>query len=109
MFGTSFERPSTWAVIAIAALVLFGYKRLPDVTRSVGKSLRIFKTEMKGMSSDDETRDATAAAPSPAPAPAEPTPPAVQAAPPAAPVVADPATDAEATPQQPTAPQQPTS
>jgi sec-independent protein translocase protein TatA len=106
MFGTSIERPSTWAVIAIAALVLFGYKRLPEVTRSVGKSLRIFKTEMKGMSSDDETRDATA---TPAPAPAEPTPPAVQAAPPAAPVVSDPAPAAEVTPQQPTAPQQPTS
>jgi sec-independent protein translocase protein TatA len=109
MFGTSIERPSTWAVIAIAALVLFGYKRLPDVTRSVGKSLRIFKTELKGMSSDDETRDATAA--TPAPAPTEPTPPAVTAAPapPAAPAVSDPAPDAEATPQQPSAPQQPTS
>jgi sec-independent protein translocase protein TatA len=58
MFGTSLERPGTWAIIAIAALVLFGYKRLPEVTRSVGKSLRIFKTEMKGMNSDDEARDA---------------------------------------------------
>jgi sec-independent protein translocase protein TatA len=87
MFGTSLERPSTWAIIAIAALVLFGYKRLPEVTRSVGKSLRIFKTEMKGMNSDDEARDAADAAKSAA---TEPAPPAVPAAPPAPAVPAAP-------------------
>jgi sec-independent protein translocase protein TatA len=75
MFGTSFERPGTWAIIAIAALVLFGYKRLPEVTRSVGKSLRIFKTEMKGMNSDDEARetaDGTKTTPAPTPSPVTP-------------------------------------
>src|SRR5947199_507003 len=65
MFGTSLERPGTWAIIAIAALVLFGYKRLPEVTRSVGKSLRIFKAEMKGLSSDDDAREAADAAKTP--------------------------------------------
>jgi sec-independent protein translocase protein TatA len=62
MFASGFEKPSTWAIIAIAALVLFGYKKLPDVTRSVGKSLRIFKTELKGMNSDDEARNSAEAA-----------------------------------------------
>jgi sec-independent protein translocase protein TatA len=95
MFGTSLERPSTWAIIAIAALVLFGYKRLPEVTRSVGKSLRIFKTEMKGMNSDDVARDAADAAKS---ATTEPAPPAVPAAPPAPAVpAAPPAPGAEPT------------
>ena len=82
MFGTSLERPGTWAIIAIAALVLFGYKRLPEVTRSVGKSLRIFKTEMKGLSSDDEARKAADAAKE-APAAASDATPAAQDIPPA--------------------------
>ena len=34
-------------------LLLFGYKKLPDASRSIGRSLRIFKGEMKGMKDDD--------------------------------------------------------
>jgi sec-independent protein translocase protein TatA len=59
---SGWDRPSHWVVIAILALVLFGYKKLPDAARSVGRSLRIFKSEMKGMSADDQAR-ADAAAP----------------------------------------------
>jgi sec-independent protein translocase protein TatA len=54
------ERPTAWIVLAVVALVLFGYKRLPDASRSLGRSLRIFKSEMKGMSTDDEQREAAA-------------------------------------------------
>jgi sec-independent protein translocase protein TatA len=108
MFGTSLERPGTWAIIAIAALVLFGYKRLPEVTRSVGKSLRIFKAEMKGMNSDDEAREAADGAKTP-PAPAgdatpatPPAEPPAVAAPPASPAAeATPASSPEQSPQQP--------
>lgn len=56
------ERPTAWIILAIVALVLFGYKRLPDASRSVGRSLRIFKSEMKGMNTDDEQREAAARA-----------------------------------------------
>ncbi len=52
------ESPSHWLVIAILVIALFGYKKLPDAARSVGRSLRIFKTEVKGMSEDDKARDA---------------------------------------------------
>lgn len=46
-------------VIALVALVLFfGWKQLPDMARSLGRSLRVFKTEIKGMSDDDKARDA---------------------------------------------------
>jgi len=46
-------------LIIVAALLLFGYKKLPDASRSLGRSLRIFKGEMKGMKEDDlRTRDA---------------------------------------------------
>jgi sec-independent protein translocase protein TatA len=40
-------------LIIFAVLLLFGYKRLPDASRSLGRSLRIFKGEMKGLKADD--------------------------------------------------------
>jgi sec-independent protein translocase protein TatA len=39
--------PTHWLVIAGLFLVLFGAKRLPDAARSLGRSLRIFKTEVQ--------------------------------------------------------------
>ncbi len=48
-------------LILLAVFVLFGYKRLPDATRSLGRSLRIFKGEMNGMKDDE------AAVPAPGP------------------------------------------
>jgi sec-independent protein translocase protein TatA len=51
------ESPSHWLIIALVVLVLFGYKKLPEMSRSVGRSLRIFKTEIKGMGQDDAARD----------------------------------------------------
>jgi sec-independent protein translocase protein TatA len=34
-------------VIVLVAFLLFGAKRMPDMARSVGQSLRIFKSEMR--------------------------------------------------------------
>jgi sec-independent protein translocase protein TatA len=45
--------PLEIALIILAILLLFGYKKLPDASRSLGRSLRIFKGEMKGMKDDD--------------------------------------------------------
>ena len=42
-------------IIALLLLVLFGAKRLPDSARSLGRSLRIFKAETKGLRSDNDT------------------------------------------------------
>src|SRR5438045_4099266 len=50
------DAPWHWVVLAIVVIALFGYKRLPDAARSLGRSLRIFKTEVKGMSEDDKKR-----------------------------------------------------
>ena len=48
----------------LASLLLFGYKKLPDAARSLGRSLRIFKGEMKGMKDDDvRTKDAAKTSP----------------------------------------------
>ncbi|NCV73522.1 MAG: Sec-independent protein translocase subunit TatA, partial [Actinobacteria bacterium] len=40
-------RPWHLLVLAIVFLVLFGSKRLPDSARSLGRSLRIFKSEIQ--------------------------------------------------------------
>ena len=45
--------PMEMGLIFLAILLLFGYKRLPDASRSLGRSMRIFKGEMKGMKDDD--------------------------------------------------------
>jgi sec-independent protein translocase protein TatA len=39
-------------LILLAVLVLFGYKKLPDASRALGRSLRIFKSELKGLQDD---------------------------------------------------------
>jgi sec-independent protein translocase protein TatA len=57
---SGWERPSHWLVLAVVVVVLFGYKKLPDASRAVGRSLRIFKTEIKGLSEDETARDAAA-------------------------------------------------
>ena len=57
--GVGLDQPSHWVIIAVLAMLLFGYKKMPDMARSAGKSLRIFKTEMKGMADDDDVRAAT--------------------------------------------------
>jgi sec-independent protein translocase protein TatA len=45
-----------WHIVIIVALiaVLFGARRMPDAARSIGQSLRIFKSEMKAASTEDE-------------------------------------------------------
>lgn len=57
-----FDSPWHWLVVVVVAFVLFfGWKQLPDMSRSLGRSLRIFKTEIKGMSQDDAARESAAA------------------------------------------------
>jgi sec-independent protein translocase protein TatA len=47
---------SPWHLLILAAVfvLLFGAKKLPDAARSVGRSLRIFKAEVKGLHDDDK-------------------------------------------------------
>ena len=40
-------------IILIIILVLFGGKKIPELTRSIGESIREFK---KGMNGDDNTK-----------------------------------------------------
>jgi len=58
-------------LIAVVIMVLFGSKKMPDAARSLGRSLRIFKSETKGLVNDDKPAAAAQPAPAqPAPAPA---------------------------------------
>ncbi len=45
--------PWHWAILAVVVVLLFGAKRLPDAARSLGKSMRIFKAEVKELNNDD--------------------------------------------------------
>ena len=45
--------PREIVILLIVVLVLFGAKRLPDSARSLGRSMRILKSEMKEMKADD--------------------------------------------------------
>jgi sec-independent protein translocase protein TatA len=40
-------------ILVLVIVLLFGAKRLPDAARSVGRSLRIFKAETKGLTDSD--------------------------------------------------------
>src|SRR5262249_25037894 len=49
--------PWHWMIILAVALLLFGgYRKLPDAARSLGRSMRIFKSEVTGLREDDEAR-----------------------------------------------------
>ncbi|MFI7589103.1 Sec-independent protein translocase subunit TatA [Spongisporangium articulatum] len=47
------REPSHLLIVAIVVIVLFGSRRLPDASRSLGRSLRIFKSEMQQMKDDN--------------------------------------------------------
>jgi sec-independent protein translocase protein TatA len=84
---------SPWHLLIVAAVfvLLFGAKKLPDAARSLGRSARILKTELKDMRDDDKPADQVTP-----PAAIEPSAP-VEAAAPVAPPAAVP-TDAAAEP-----------
>ena len=44
-----------WVIIILAIVILIGWKRLPDAARSLGRSMRIFKSEVEQMSSDTKS------------------------------------------------------
>jgi sec-independent protein translocase protein TatA len=65
-----FRALEPWHLIVLVAVVavLFGGKRLPDAARGLGRSMRIFKSEIRQLNDDDVP--AKPAAPQP-PAPLE--------------------------------------
>ncbi|MEV0151415.1 MULTISPECIES: Sec-independent protein translocase subunit TatA [unclassified Nonomuraea] len=46
-------------IIALVLVLLFGAKKLPEMARGVGRSLRIFKSETAKLRDDDEDEQRT--------------------------------------------------
>lgn len=64
MIGDLFDSPWKILIVAVVLIVLFGSAKLPVAARSLGKSMRILKSEVKDLHEDD--RDSGPATPVPA-------------------------------------------
>ena len=42
-------------ILIVLLIVLFGFRRLPDAARSIGRSMRIFKSEVDEMKNDGKS------------------------------------------------------
>ncbi|CAB4578597.1 MAG: twin-arginine translocase TatA/TatE family subunit [Actinobacteria bacterium] len=55
-------KPTELIILLVVLVLLFGAKKLPDAARGIGRSLRIFKAEVKAQDSaeleDDKNTDA---------------------------------------------------
>ncbi len=83
-------QPWHWIIVIAVLVLLFGSKKLPDAARSLGKSMRIFKSEIKEMQSESKQDTPSSdvagrAAPSPTPIASERADSAAEAAPEVAP------------------------
>jgi sec-independent protein translocase protein TatA len=68
-----FDNPMVLVVLLVVLVLLFGAPKLPGMARSLGQSMRIFKSEVKELAGDDPDtadlgREGTAPAPEAAPA-----------------------------------------
>ncbi len=50
-------QPWHWVIVIAVFVLLFGAKKLPDAARSLGKSMRIFKSEIKEMQADSKAEN----------------------------------------------------
>ena len=55
--------PTEILIIVFLVLLLFGAQKLPDLARSMGRSARIFKSEVKEMRREDAEDETAQAAP----------------------------------------------
>jgi sec-independent protein translocase protein TatA len=95
MLGDLFDSPWKILIIAVVVLVLFGSRKLPEAARSLGRSMRILKTEIHELHEEgaNGAQPAQAAAqPQPQPVPPQ------QLAAPAAGVPVMPVTTADGVP-----------
>ena len=53
MFARLFDSPVHLLILVLIIVVVFGWKRLPDAARSLGRSARILKSEVDGMTKSD--------------------------------------------------------
>lgn len=51
--------PVHWAIVIVVVLLLFGSRKLPDMARGLGQSMRILKAETRGLQEDDRGHTTT--------------------------------------------------
>lgn len=56
MLGRLFDNPVHLLILLLVIVVIFGWKRLPDAARSLGRSARILKSEVGEMQSDASSK-----------------------------------------------------
>jgi sec-independent protein translocase protein TatA len=64
MLGDLFDSPWKLLIVAAVLIVLFGSKKMPDAARSLGRSMRILKSEVQDLHGDHDHE--TAETPRPA-------------------------------------------
>jgi len=60
MFRNLLDHPVNLLIVVLVIAVLVGWKRLPDVARSLGRSMRIFKSEVEEMKTDGKSKPSAA-------------------------------------------------
>ena len=63
--------PWHWAILAVVVILLFGAKKLPDAARSLGKSMRIFKSELREMQTEGKSEAPSLETPAATPQPVQ--------------------------------------
>jgi sec-independent protein translocase protein TatA len=63
VIGDLFDSPWKILIVAVVLIVLFGSKKLPDAARSLGRSMRILKTEVSSLHEDEPLASIPAEAP----------------------------------------------
>jgi sec-independent protein translocase protein TatA len=72
MIGDLFDSPWKILIVAVVLIVLFGSTKLPVAARSLGRSMRILKSEVSGLHDDDAEAEQASSVPATARAPEAP-------------------------------------
>jgi len=60
MIRNLLDHPINLAIVVLVIVVLVGWKKMPDAARSLGRSMRIFKSEMEEMKKEGQSTPSAA-------------------------------------------------
>jgi sec-independent protein translocase protein TatA len=60
MIRNLLDHPINLAIVVLVIVVLVGWKKMPDAARSLGRSMRIFKSEVEEMKKDGKPTSSAA-------------------------------------------------
>jgi sec-independent protein translocase protein TatA len=60
MIRNLLDHPINLAIVVLVIVVLVGWKKMPDAARSLGRSMRIFKSEVEEMKKDGQSTPSAA-------------------------------------------------